>query len=202
MSDVTWINWLVISLTILPFFFANLYNWQEVSFFNFFCYSALIIFPTSLVLLNSIKFWPILIFLISYFPLFYLSAQDLMRLEVSRYSLFFGSIIHFVWILNSFLQHEKPYLFFENILLIMLVLISIKLVEKLRKRIVMGEADPIIIVISILGLTFEQSILWLFLVACLPILFFWKRLLKFSSTKIPFIPFCISAKLFAIVFYG
>ena len=202
MSDVTWINWLVISLTILPFFFANLYNWQEVSFFNFFCYSALIIFPTSLVLLNSIKFWPILIFLISYFPLFYLSAQDLMRLEVSRYSLFFGSIIHFIWILNSFLQHEKPYLFFENIVLIMLVLISIKLVEKLRKRIVMGEADPIIIVISILGLTFEQSILWLFLVACLPILFFWKRLLKFSSTKIPFIPFCISAKLFAIVFYG
>ena len=202
MSDVTWINWLVISLTILPFFFANLYNWQEVSFFNFFCYSALIIFPTSLVLLNSIKFWPILIFLISYFPLFYLSAQDLMRLEVSRYSLFFGSIIHFLWILNSFLQHEKPYLFFENIVLIMLVLISIKLVEKLRKRIVMGEADPIIIVISILGLTFEQSILWLFLVACLPILFFWKRLLKFSSTKIPFIPFCISAKLFAIVFYG
>ena len=84
----------------------------------------------------------------------------------------------------------------------MLVLISIKLVEKLRKRIVMGEADPIIIVISILGLTFEQSILWLFLVACLPILFFWKRLLKFSSAKIPFIPFCISAKLFAIVFYG
>jgi hypothetical protein len=202
MSDVTWINWLVISLTILPFFFANLYNWQEVSFFNFFCYSALIIFPTSLVLLNSIKFWPILIFLISYFPLFYLSAQDLMRLEVSRYSLFFGSIIHFIWILNSFVQHEKPYLFFENIVLIMLVLISIKLVEKLRKRIVMGEADPIIIVISILGLTFEQSILWLFLVACLPILFFWKRLLKFSSTKIPFIPFCISAKLFAIVFYG
>ncbi|MDC0039626.1 hypothetical protein OAJ00_00110 [Paracoccaceae bacterium] len=125
-----------------------------------------------------------------------------MRLEVSRYSLFFGSIIHFIWILNSFLQHEKPYLFFENIVLIMLVLISIKLVEKLRKRIVMGEADPIIIVISILGLTFEQSILWLFLVACLPILFFWKRLLKFSSTKIPFIPFCISAKLFAIVFYG
>ena len=202
MSDVTWINWLVISLTILPFFFANLYNWQEVSFFNFFCYSALIIFPTSLVLLNSIKFWPILIFLISYFPLFYLSAQDLMRLEVSRYSLFFGSIIHFIWILNSFLQHEKPYLFFENIFLIMLVLISIKLVEKLRKRIVMGEADPIIIVISILGLTFEQSILWLFLVACLPILFFWKRLLEFSSTKIPFIPFCVSAKLFAIVFYG
>lgn len=202
MSDVTWINWLVISLTILPFFFANLYNWQEVSFFNFFCYSALIIFPTSLVLLNSIKFWPILIFLISYFPLFYLSAQDLMRLEVSRYSLFFGSIIHFIWILNSFVQHEKPYLFFENIFLIMLVLISIKLVEKLRKRIVMGEADPIIIVISILGLTFEQSILWLFLVACLPILFFWKRLLKFSSAKIPFIPFCISAKLFAIVFYG
>ena len=202
MSDVTWINWLVIFLTISPFFFANLYNWQEVSFFNFFCYSALIIFPTSLVLLNSIKFWPILIFLISYFPLFYLSAQDLMRLEVSRYSLFFGSIIHFIWILNSFLQHEKPYLFFENIVLIMLVLISIKLVEKLRKRIVMGEADPIIIVISILGLTFEQSILWLFLVACLPILFFWKRLLKFSSAKIPFIPFCISAKLFAIVFYG
>ena len=74
--------------------------------------------------------------------------------------------------------------------------------KKVGKRIVMGEADPIIIVISILGLTFEQSILWLFLVACLPILFFWKRLLKFSSTKIPFIPFCISAKLFAIVFYG
>jgi len=202
MSDVTWINWLVISLTILPFFFTNLNDWREIRFFNFFCFSILVIFPTSLVFLNTIKFWPTLIFIISFFPLFYLCAQDLKRLEVSRYSLFFGSIIHFVWILNSFLQHEKPYLFFENILLIMLVLISIKLVEKLRKRIVMGEADPIIIVISILGLTFEQSILWLFLVACLPILFFWKRLLKFSSAKIPFIPFCISAKLFAIVFYG
>ena len=202
MSDVTWINWLVISLTILPFFFTNLNDWREIRFFNFFCYSTLVIFPTSLVFLNTIKFWPTLIFIISYFPLFYLCAQDLKRLEVSRYSLFFGSIIHFVWILDSFLQHEKPYLFFENIFLIMLVLISIKLVEKLRKKIIMGDADPIVIVISILGLTFEQSILWLFLVACLPILFFWKRLLKFASAKIPFIPFCISAKLFAIVFYG
>ena len=202
MSDVTWINWLVISLTILPFFFTNLSDWREIHFFNFFCYSALVIFPTSLVFLNIIKFWPTLIFIISYFPLFYLCAQDLKRLEVSRYSLFFGSIIHFVWILDSFLQHEKPYLFFENIFLIMLVLISIKLVEKLRKKIIMGDADPIVIVISILGLTFEQSILWLFLVACLPILFFWNRLIKSPLVKIPFIPFCISAKLFAIVFYG
>ena len=158
MSDVTWINWLVISLTILPFFFTNLNDWREIHFFNFFCYSALVIFPTSLVFLNTIKFWPTLIFIISYFPLFYLCAQDLKRLEVSRYSLFFGSIIHFVWILYSFVQHEKPYLFFENIFLIMLVLISIKLVEKLRKKIIMGDADPIVIVISILGLTFEQSI--------------------------------------------
>ena len=200
--EFLWIKWLITSLTIIPFVLANLNNWRKVDFVGFFRYIVLIFFPTSLILLNDFKFFEVLLFILSYFPLFYLCAQDLRRLEVTIHSLFISAAMHLIWVVSIFFLRHSPHVFIENALLIILIIVSIKIVERLRKKIILGNADPIIIVISILGLTLEQSILWLFLVACMPIIFFWKSFRKSFATKVPFIPFCVSAKLIVILIYG
>jgi hypothetical protein len=110
--------------------------------------------------------------------------------------------MHLVWVLNVFLSRDSLYIVIENACLIVLIILSIKVVEKLRKKIILGNADPIIIVISILGLSLEQSILCLFLVASMPIVIFWKVFRDTLSARVPFIPFCISAKLIVILIYG
>ena len=200
--ELLWIKCLIASSTIIPFVVVNLDNWHQVKFSEFFRYTALIFLPASLVLLNFFDLYELLLFIFSYYPLFYLCAEDLRRLEVALYSLFIGITMHLVWVLNILLSNDNLYIFIENTFLIVLIILSIKGIEKLRKKIILGNADPIIIVISILGLTLEQSILWLFLVACMPIIFFWKSFRKSFAIKVPFIPFCVSAKLIVILIYG
>ena len=200
--ELLWMKCLIASLTIIPFLVVNFDNWHQVKFSEFLRYTILIFFPTSLILLNDFKFFEVLLFILSYFPLFYLCAQDLRRLEVTIYSLFGSAAMHLIWVVSIFFSRHSPHEFIENALLIILIIVSIKIVERLRKKIILGNADPIIIMISILGLTLEQSILWLFLVACMPIIFFWKSFRKSFATKVPFIPFCVSAKLIVILIYG
>lgn len=196
-----WFNWMIISSTIIPFVLINLNNWREVNYVSFFRYTALLFFPTAL-LLQSFEVFDLLIFAMSYFPLLYLCAQDLKYLEVTIHSLLIAALMHFICILSVTFLEGNLDLIIENILLMMLILVCIKIIEWLRRKNILGAADPVIIVISILGLTFEQSILWLFLVSCMPIIFYGRSLRKSLSTKIPFIPFCVSAKLFAILIYG
>ena len=196
-----WLNWAIISLTVIPFIIIHFNNWREVTFVSFFRYAALLFFPTAL-LLQSFNIFDLLIFVLSYFPLFYLCAQDLKYLEVTIRSLLIAALMHFIWILSIIFLTGNLHLIIENILLVILIMASIKIVERLRGKVILGAADPLIIIISILGLTFEQSILWLFIVSCMPIIFFGRSLRKSFSTKIPFIPFCVSAKLFAILIYG
>ena len=196
-----WLNWAIISLTVIPFIIIHFNNWREVTFVSFFRYAALLFFPTAL-LLQRFDIFDLLIFALSYFPLFYLCAQDLKHLEVTVHSLFVAALMHSICILSIVFLTDNLNLIIENILLVSLIIASIKIVERLRGKVILGAADPLIIIISILGLTFEQSILWLFLVSCMPIIFFGRSLSKSFSTKIPFIPFCVSAKLFAILIYG
>ena len=200
--ELLWMKCLIASLTIIPFVVVNLDNWHHIKFSEFFRYTILIFFPASLILLNDFDFYELLVFIFSYYPLFYLCAEDLRRLEVTIYSLFIGVSMHLVWVLNVFLSRDSLYILIENACLIVLIILSIKVVEKLRKKIILGNADPIIIVISILGLSLEQSILWLFLVASMPIVIFWKVFRDTLSARVPFIPFCISAKLIVILIYG
>ena len=200
--EILWIKCLIASLTIIPFVVVNYKNWRQVKFPEFFHYTVLIFFPASLILLNIFDYYELWLFIFSYYPLFYLSAEDLRRLEVTIYPLFIGISMHLIWVLNIFLSNNTLYIFFQNAFLIGLIILSIKVVENLQKKTILGNADPIIIVISILGLSLEQSILWLFLVASMPIILFWKVFKDSLSAKIPFIPFCVSAKLIVVLIYS
>ena len=112
--DILWIKCLIASLTIIPFVVVNFKNWHQVRFSDFFRYTLLIFLPASLIILNIFDVYELLLFIFSYYPLFYLCVEDLRRLEVTIYSLLASVSMHLIWIFNVFFNKQWPVYIFSK----------------------------------------------------------------------------------------